>query len=211
MERAPDEVGGGLAFITAPPEEFVPEEPRGKPACGVIVVYVGDPQRGRGGRQAAASSGASRSSKMVQPMPYVAVQQMLDGGNPWGIGEYFKVDYLGELPDEAIDTAIDQAAGRRVAVHADHPRAARRRDVATDTRRDGAQRARTRSGSTSTSRCGWTRSLAEAERDWARAFMEAMRPWAAGKAPPNFVAADEGVDAAAGLVRRGEVRAAGRR
>ena len=35
---------------------------------------------------------------------------MLDGGNPWGIREYFKVDYLRELPDEAIDTVID--AGR---------------------------------------------------------------------------------------------------
>ena len=46
MERAPDEVGGGLALITAPPEEFVPEEARGKPACAVILIYVGDPQQG---------------------------------------------------------------------------------------------------------------------------------------------------------------------
>src|SRR3954469_21342062 len=37
MRTAPDEVGGALAFLTAPPEEFVPEEARGKPAVGIIV------------------------------------------------------------------------------------------------------------------------------------------------------------------------------
>ena len=46
---------------------------------------------------------------MVQPMPYVALQQMLDAGNPHGIREYFKVDYLGALPDEAIDIIVEQA------------------------------------------------------------------------------------------------------
>mgnify|MGYP003296670723 CR=1 FL=1 len=34
---APDEAGGGVAFITAPPMEMVPEPARGKPAVGVIV------------------------------------------------------------------------------------------------------------------------------------------------------------------------------
>ena len=34
---------------------------------------------------------------------------MLDAGNPHGIREYFKVDYLGALPDEAIDIIVEQA------------------------------------------------------------------------------------------------------
>ncbi len=34
MAQAPDEVGGGLALITAPPEQFVPEHARGKPPAG---------------------------------------------------------------------------------------------------------------------------------------------------------------------------------
>ena len=42
-------------------------------------------------------------------MPYVAMQQMLDAGNPYGIREYFKIDWLGELPDEAIDIIVEQA------------------------------------------------------------------------------------------------------
>jgi len=41
--------------------------------------------------------------KMVQPMPYVAVQHLIDPGNPWGVNEYAKVDYLPEVPDETID------------------------------------------------------------------------------------------------------------
>jgi FAD/FMN-containing dehydrogenase len=59
MKNAPDELGGGLALITAPPEAFVPEHARGMPACGVIVVYVGDPSEGeRAFRRL--SNGASR-------------------------------------------------------------------------------------------------------------------------------------------------------
>jgi hypothetical protein len=34
MAKAPDEVGGGVALLTAPPEPFVPEELQGKPASG---------------------------------------------------------------------------------------------------------------------------------------------------------------------------------
>jgi FAD/FMN-containing dehydrogenase len=49
MERAPDEAGGG-ALITAPSEKFVPEQARGRPACALIVMYVGDPQLGVLGR-----------------------------------------------------------------------------------------------------------------------------------------------------------------
>ncbi len=34
MAAAPDEAGGGIALLTAPPEEFVPEEARGSPRRG---------------------------------------------------------------------------------------------------------------------------------------------------------------------------------
>ncbi|MEX2031424.1 MAG: FAD-linked oxidase, partial [Dehalococcoidia bacterium] len=39
---APDDVGSALAFITAPPEEFVPEPVRGQPVVGVVLAYFGD-------------------------------------------------------------------------------------------------------------------------------------------------------------------------
>src|SRR5437764_11481884 len=46
VATAPDEVGSGLAFITAPHEEFVPEPARGQPAIGIICCYAGAPQDG---------------------------------------------------------------------------------------------------------------------------------------------------------------------
>ena len=49
MTNAPDEVCSGLAFITAPPEEFVPEPVRGQPVIGVVCC-VHRPGRRRSGR-----------------------------------------------------------------------------------------------------------------------------------------------------------------
>jgi len=46
---------------------------------------------------------------MVQPMPYVAVQQMLDNANPSGMNNYWSGDFLAELPDEAIDVLVAKA------------------------------------------------------------------------------------------------------
>ncbi len=43
-------------------------------------------------------------------MPYVALQQMLDEGVPWGIRAYTKGLYLDELPDPAIDLLAEQPA-----------------------------------------------------------------------------------------------------
>ena len=62
MAQAPDEVGGGLALITAPPEEFVPEAARGKPAVGVDRPATSATARGRrGGRCGRCASSAARS------------------------------------------------------------------------------------------------------------------------------------------------------
>src|SRR5690606_5534260 len=46
MAEAPDEVGCGLAFITAPPEDFVPEPVRGKPVVGIVCCYAGSIEDG---------------------------------------------------------------------------------------------------------------------------------------------------------------------
>jgi FAD binding domain/Berberine and berberine like len=108
MEAAPDQVCGGLALITAPPEEFVPEELRGQPATGIVYCYVGRPDEGE---QALAplKAAVTPALDLVQPMPYAALQQMLDAGNPTGIREYFKIDWLKQLPDEAVEVVLEHA------------------------------------------------------------------------------------------------------
>ena len=109
IAQAPPQVCGGLSLITAPPEDFVPEEARGKPAVGIVYLYVGPPEEGAAALRPLRESLPAPVLEMVQPMPYVAVQQMLDAGNPFGIREYFKIDWLEALSDEAIDVVIEQA------------------------------------------------------------------------------------------------------
>jgi len=108
IAEAPDEVGGGVALITAPPEPFVPADLQRQPAVGVIYCYIGDTETGDELVQPLREFNSPALS-MVQPMPYVALQSMLDAGQPAGIHEYFKVDWLASLPDEAIDIVVAQA------------------------------------------------------------------------------------------------------
>lgn len=107
VASAPDQVGSGLAFLTAPPEDFVPEPARGKPVVGVVCCYAGDPADGPAAYAPLLELGPVVS--LVQPMPYVAVQQMLDSANPKGRLNYWTADFYDDLPDEALDTLIDVA------------------------------------------------------------------------------------------------------
>ena len=110
MESAPDEVGGGMALLTAPPLDFIPEPVRGQPITGVIFCYVGDVEDGQRALAELKEKLGPPAMDMVQPMPYVALQQMIDAASPRGINEYFKIDFLKELSDQAIDTLLEVAA-----------------------------------------------------------------------------------------------------
>jgi FAD/FMN-containing dehydrogenase len=104
VAKAPDEVGSGLAFITAPPEEFVPEPARGQPAIGIICCYAGNPDDGPAAY--APLIELEPAVALVQPMPYVAVQDLIAPGNPKGRLNYWTADFYADLPDEAIDTLV---------------------------------------------------------------------------------------------------------
>ena len=108
MLGAPDEVGGGVAFITAPPADFVPEPVRGHPVVGVVICYAGDPDEGARVLEPLINFGPP-AINMVQPMPYVAVQQLIDEGNPKGVRNYWSADFFESLPDEAIDMLVSHA------------------------------------------------------------------------------------------------------
>jgi FAD/FMN-containing dehydrogenase len=187
---APEEVGGGVALLTAPPEEFVPEEVRGQPAVGIVYCYIGPPEEGMQAATALREFG-SPVVDMIQPMPYAAVQQMLDAGSPRGVREYFKVASLGELTDAAIDTVVAQAEalpapfGQLILGPMGGALVRTDRETMALPVNDGE----------------WTyfclamwMDPAEDEQNsaWARGFHEAMRPFCVGIAPPNFIAADDG-------------------
>jgi FAD/FMN-containing dehydrogenase len=102
IEAAPDEVSGGAAFLIAPPEPFVPETLRGKPAVAVIAVSFGDPELLRPLREF-----GSPFADIVGPMPYLEVQKLIEPASPWGCSNYWKAEAVGELSDELIDLVID--------------------------------------------------------------------------------------------------------
>ncbi len=108
MRDAPDEVGSGLAFISAPPEEFVPKEAWGQPMIGIVCCYAGPVEAGEAAFKPLREFGPPLMD-MMQPMPYTAVQQLLDGANPKGRLNYWTAEFLDELPDKAIDAMVEIA------------------------------------------------------------------------------------------------------
>src|SRR3954468_20693071 len=111
MREAPDDLGVGVAFINAPPEPFVPPELHSPPSCAVIICWTGDTQ------DPDAILGPIRRVAqplldMVQPMPYTALQSMLDAGGPHGINAYMKADLISELDDEVVAKLANHGARR---------------------------------------------------------------------------------------------------
>ena len=49
----------------------------------------------------------------MTPLPYVALQGMLDDSAPWGIGGYEKALYLDDLTDDAVDVLATRAGEKR--------------------------------------------------------------------------------------------------
>ena len=105
--KAPDEVGSGLAFVTAPDAEFVPEPARGHPMIGIICCYLGKPEDGP--TAYAPLLELEPAMVMADVMPYVAVQGLIEAGNQKGFMNYWTGDFYDELPDEAIDKLCEIA------------------------------------------------------------------------------------------------------
>ena len=123
-EGAPDEIGGGVVYLTGPPEEFVPEHLQGKLACAVLVTHCGPEDEAR--ELMAPMLDLSPEGEMIAEMPYAELQCMID--DPPGYRNYWSAEYLTEFPDQALDLFCARADGhgRPLAVAA-HPLPAGRR------------------------------------------------------------------------------------
>jgi FAD/FMN-containing dehydrogenase/pimeloyl-ACP methyl ester carboxylesterase len=102
MADAPVAVGSGVAMLTAPFADFVPEPVRGQPVVGVVACYAGPVAEAEQALRPLREFGPP-ALDMVQPMPYVALQQFLDGDYPPGRRHYWTGEFLTGLPDEAIE------------------------------------------------------------------------------------------------------------
>ncbi len=192
IEAAPDEVGGGIALVTAPRAEFVPEEARGKPACALIIVYVGNPGRGEQVLRPLLAWGRPLVSR-VGPMPYTAVQAMTDLSHPWGIRHYAKVLYVRDLSDEAVDAVVAQA-NAAASPFSQIQLCPVGGAVARMDRSAMALNMPEASWACFVFASWWDRRGHEEHIGWACGVMDAVRPWTAETAPANFIGVDEGAE-----------------
>jgi FAD/FMN-containing dehydrogenase len=105
MDGAPDELTVFCVLITAPPEEPFPPELRGRPIAVIGVCWSGDLAEGE---RVIAPLRAScpPAADLVAPMPYVALQSMLDETAPHGGNYYDRLHYLPEVNDGFIDALL---------------------------------------------------------------------------------------------------------
>jgi FAD binding domain-containing protein/berberine-like enzyme len=111
MAEAPDDLGGAVAFVSAPPEPFVPPEMHFKPILGIVICWTGSMEEGER-VLAPVREVAQPLMDMVGPMPYTALQSMLDGGAPHGTRAYMKAEFLPDLDDEVIAKLVDHGSRR---------------------------------------------------------------------------------------------------
>jgi hypothetical protein len=103
--EAPEELGITIALRLAPPMPFLPPEQYGKPVLGLVLVWAGDPAEGQK-VLAPLRAISAPIADVVRPVPYLALQSMLDGGAPHGIHYYWKSHRLPNLSDEVIDALV---------------------------------------------------------------------------------------------------------
>ncbi|GHF26700.1 FAD-linked oxidase [Amycolatopsis deserti] len=187
MHTAPDEVGGGLLFLTGPPEEFVPAHLVGKLCCGVLVTCVGPETRLReliGPLLSTAPQG-----QVITDIPYADLQCMLD--DPPGFRNYWSDENLRELPDEALDRFCERAEDMVVPSPSQHALLPWGGAVAHGKEWPGFDR----DTRWAVHPLGLWADPADDDRAiaWARNLRADMRPWSSGDVYLNFIG-DEGAD-----------------
>ncbi len=102
---APDELGIAIVANLAAPMPFLPPESYGKPVFGLLPVWSGDIAAGQRALAPLRAVGTPLG-EMIRPVPYRALQTLLDGGASPGNHSYWKSHRLSGLSDSAIDTIV---------------------------------------------------------------------------------------------------------
>ena len=116
---APDEITALVNLTTAPPLPVIPEQWHGKKVAALIAASTGPVEDGE-----ALVSGirgvAEPIADLLGPMPYHAIQTLIDPLWPKGIHAYFKATNLARLDDELIDRLCEihlAAPGPQCEIH----------------------------------------------------------------------------------------------
>jgi FAD binding domain/Berberine and berberine like len=103
--NAPDELSLAINLTTAPPLPFLPEEIHGKPIVAVVGMWSGRVEDGDAATRPFRGL-APVVADLFSPMPYVAMQSLLDPLYPRGMWNYFRSAFFTDLGDTTIDALI---------------------------------------------------------------------------------------------------------
>ncbi|MGD8792904.1 MAG: FAD-binding oxidoreductase [Anaerolineae bacterium] len=188
--EAPQELGSMAVFRLAPPAPFIPEALRGQPIMALILFYAGDVKKGEDVVRPLREFGQPLAD-LVNVKSYIAHQTALDQGQPEGYQYYWKSEYLSQLDDEVIETAVAYSAEMtssqtRVAIFQLGGAASQVDEMATATGHREAEYILAINN-------GWENPADnEQQIQWTRDFWREVQQFSTGGAYVNFMSADEG-------------------
>ncbi|HEX5201507.1 MAG TPA: FAD-binding oxidoreductase [Actinoplanes sp.] len=106
--QAPDELSMVINMTTAPPAPFLPAEVHGKPIVAVVGMWSGRPEDGDAATRPFRNL-APVITDLFAPMPYTAMQTLLDPLFPRGMWNYFRSAFFDSL-DDAADSLVPKYA-----------------------------------------------------------------------------------------------------
>jgi FAD/FMN-containing dehydrogenase len=195
VDDAPDELATAAVLLNAPPEEFVPEHLHGKPVLGIGISYAGDPDEGL--KLVAPLKALGPAADLVGPMPYRALQAMLDPMSPHGWRNYWRGLHMTGLTDDLLETFLqlppEGLAPMTCLVLFQHGGAVSR--IA-----DDATASSHRDATFMIHPIGCWQEAADDDRHlaWVNEVTEAMQPFATGGVYLNFMADEDRVPAGYG-------------
>jgi len=116
---APDDITAALNLTSAPPLPVIPEEWHGKKVIALLVVSAGAMDEAEA-QVRRFRSAAEPVADLLGPMPYTAMQSLIDPLWPKGIRAYFKSTNLARFDDELIERLCAQhraAPGPQCEIH----------------------------------------------------------------------------------------------
>jgi len=191
LPKAPEELGIFVGLKTVPSMEPFPREAWGKRACALISSFNGSETDGKKTLAPLLDKLPSPFFDWMGVMPFPAIQSMFDPLFPKGLQWYWKGDFVKDLPDEAIDVHIAEAAKAPSEISLMHlyPIDGAAMRVAKGATPWGGRNA---TFSMAIAAVDPRPSQAEKLKSWGRAYWNAVHKFNPGGGYVNFMDADEG-------------------
>lgn len=112
VSRNPGTFGGALTFASAPPVPGVPPEAVGAPVVLVVAAWFdADLEAGERALRPLREFGPPLVD-LIMPMPYTALQSMIDDGNHPGFRNHWSASYTSGLPAPLVTDLMDATADK---------------------------------------------------------------------------------------------------